>query len=310
LQAEVIALFAERVVAVREDESERHQEQLTQFSKALKDGQAEWGRVRPQFAECLTHYKEAAEKQIRQIRMDLASTAEALQEYVAAFVGQGADQERRLDQDLQRLISLREKKSLPEVQSGLDEVCEALTENLRRLKSQNQVIVGQLRDEIRTLQKRLEQAQRRVENKAGNLSHRLAFERRLEERITRDEIFSLFLVRIINWNAVLERETKDFVLQLTDVVSAHLKESLGRETFSGRWYDGYFAAIVPVDKRMAFETSESLARNLTRSYSVTAGRETRSVDLKARTAVIDHVKGQSPEHMLRRVDQLIRAFES
>ncbi|MBY0372654.1 MAG: diguanylate cyclase, partial [Bryobacteraceae bacterium] len=112
-----------------------------------------------------------------------------------------------------------------------------------------------------------------------------------------------------NWSHILQTETAERASILISEVHSRLNESLGADTFAGRWYDGYLTALVPLDKRAAMDASDELVRQLSGRYPVPDGASTKMLQISVRIAVLDHFKGQTAEHLLKRVDQLIRAFE-
>ena len=252
----------------------------------------------------LRAYRESAEKKVASLRRDLASTADAMQEYVTRFTGHDENQERLLNSDLERLSMLRRMTNLTQVQAGLDIVRQSLAGTVEQIKAHNQAIIAQLRDEIRTLHKRLEGPERR-DAQSGTLVNRAPFERRIRAKVNSQEIFSLYLVRITNWKEIFGVLEQEDAQTLVTNVADKLSKVLGPDTFSGRWYDGYFAAIIAVDKRKAMEGASDLAQQIAGAHSTGRG----SVAIRVRVAVVDYIPGQDADQTLKRVEQLIKAFE-
>jgi len=293
----LLEIVAAEAVAVDETDASAHQGRLRQLAKRQNDWE-------PALQAELRAYREGAEKKVEQLRRELASTADAMQEYVTRFAGQDQNQEKALVADLNRLATLRKLTDLSQIQAGLDIVRESIAGTVEQIKAQNQAIIAQLRDEIRTLHKRLDSPERR-DARAGNLVNRAPFERRIRAKVNVHEVFSLYLVRITNWKDIIGSLDQDEAQTLVNNVSDKLGRILGPDTFTGRWYDGYFVAILSVDKRAAMEGASDLAQHIAGVYPT--GHV--PVAIRIRVAVVDYIAGQDADQTLKRLDQLIRAFE-
>ena len=290
-------IVAAEAIVVDETDATEHQGRLRQLAKR----QTDW---EPALQAELRAYRESAEKKVEQVRLDLASTADAMQEYVTRFAGQDQNQEKAFVSDLERLGTIRKMTNLSQIQAGLDIVRESIAGTVEQIKAQNQAIIAQLRDEIRTLHKRLDSPERR-DARAGSIVNRAPFERRIRGKVNAHEIFSLYLVRVTNWKDLIGSLDQDEAQTLVNNVGDKLGQLLGPETFTGRWYDGYFVAILSVDKRAAMEGASDLARQIAGVYPT----GTAPVAIRIRVAVVDYIAGQDADQTLKRLDQLIRAFE-
>ena len=294
----LLEVLAEEAISVDETDAHEHKARLRQMgTKPSPD-------LETRLQLELRTYRESAEKKVITLRRDLANTADAMQEYVTRFASHDENQEKLLNSDLERLALLRRMTNLSQVQAGLDVVRQSIASTVQQIKAHNQAIVAQLRDEIRTLHKRLESSAPR-EIQTGTLVNRAPFERRIRAKVNGQEVFSLYLVRITNWKEIFTSLDQEDVQTLVTNVANKLASVLGPDTFSGRWYDGYFAAIVGVDKRKAMEGASDLAQQIAGVYP--SGRV--SVSIRIRVAVVDYILGHDADQTLKRVEQLIRAFE-
>lgn len=294
----LIAMLADEAIVIDPPETDEYKARLrTLAGRLAADTEA-------QLKLELHSYREAAEKKISHLRTDLASTADAMQQYVTRFSTQDQSQEKLLSTDLERLALIRRMMDITQIHTAIDAVRQSLVDTIEQMKAQNQAIIVQLRDEIRTLHKRLDTPGRR-ESQPGTLANRAPFERRIRAKIENQEIFSLYLIRITNWKEAINTNSQDTAQTLVNQIADRLARLLGPDTFTGRWYDGYFAAILAIDKRTAMEGASDLAQQLAGLYQVGGSM----ISIRARVAVVDHIQGQDADQMLRRVEQLIRAFE-
>ena len=304
-------IVADETVSIEAGMAEKQRQQLRLLAKqgeGVKQNQefAGWSQlVRVQLHE----YRRAVESRVEQQKKDLESTGAALQEAMEVVAQQGEDQTKRLRTELGNLGQLRNVLKLEDVHRGIDTVAHSLTDVVRTMQVQNSLVVAQMRDEIRTLQQRLELAERRDRGANGNLSNRGPFERRLQTKIAADEVFSLFLIRISNWKQLLTGLSQEKAQTLVNDVAVRLNQVLGSETFAGRWYDGYFAAIVAAAKRQALEATQEVSQKVSGPYKLSSAPGEKAVIISVRVAVLEHYSGQTADHLLRRVDELIRAYE-
>jgi GGDEF domain-containing protein len=294
----IAEMLASEVIRVEAAEAEEHQSRLRKLAT----------RATPDLEQLLQlelhAYRESAEKKVEQLRRDLASTADAMQEYIARFSSQDQNQETLFRTDLERLSKLRRLSDVSQIHAGLAVVQQSIAGTVEQIKAQNQAIIAQLRDEIRTLHKRLDNPDRR-DPRGGTLVNRAPFERRIRLKVNNQEIFSLYLIRVTNWKEIVAILDQEHAQTLVTNIADRLAQLLGPDTFTGRWYDGYFAAILGVDKRKAMEGASDLAQQLAGAYST--GRS--PVAIRVRVAVVDYIPGQDADQTLLRVEQLIRAFE-
>ncbi|MBY0503218.1 MAG: hypothetical protein K2X03_04885 [Bryobacteraceae bacterium] len=294
----MLDLLANEAITVDPADTTAHRDRLRQLSKRATH------ELEAALQAELRAHRDSAEKKVEQLRRELASTADAMQEYVTRFAGQDQTQEKALVSDLERLATLRKMTNLNQIQAGLDIVRQSIAGTVEQIRAQNQAIIAQLRDEIRTLHKRLDSPERRETN-AGSLVNRAPFERRIRAKVNGHEVFSLYLVRITNWKDLICSLDQEEAHTLVNNVSDKLGKILGPDTFAGRWYDGYFVAIIGIDKRAAMEGASDLAQQIAGVYPT--GHV--PVAIRVRVAVVDYLAGQDADQTLKRLDQLIRAFE-
>lgn len=294
----LLEVLAEETIAIDEAEAGQHKARLRQMSATAAPD------VEKHLQLELRTYREGAEAKLAALRKDLSGTADALQEYVIRFSGQDEKQEKLLKSDLERLGALRSATDVSQIHAGLDIVRQSIAGTVEQIKNHNKAIIAQLRDEIRTLQKRLDSPERR-EVQAGTIVNRAPFERRIRVKVNAHEVFSLYLIRITNWKDVVNSFDQEEAQTLVTSVGDKLASVMGSDTFTGRWYDGYFAAIINVDKRTAMEGASDVAQQLAGVYTTDRAQ----VAVRVRVAVVDHIQGHSADQTLGRIDQLIRAFE-
>lgn len=296
----LMEVLAEEAIGVDSTDSDAHKGRLRQMGASIPSD------LEKQLQTELSTYRQAVEAKVDAWKQNSTNTTAAMDEYATHFAGKDENQEKVLADELEHLGLLCQLTDLAQIKAGLDGARDRFTNTLRQLKVQNASLIAQLREENRSLQARLGGPDRRVAQKqGGTLANRAPFERRIRAKVYAHETFSMYLIRITNWRDVISSFDQEEAQILVNSVGEKLASVMGGDTFSGRWYDGYFAAIVNVDKRTAMEGASDIAQQLGGVYTTDRAQ----VAVRVRIAVVDYILGHDTEQTLDRIDQLIRAFE-
>ena len=280
----VVNLLSEETIVADDNTAETQRWKLRTLASqaAGLDADVAFERWMPELRTAQRDYRDWIEKRLKQLERDLTQTGAALQDAMLSVATQGEDEERRLGSEIEKLKTLRAKDSVEEIKSGLDQACSNLDHLIQNMQTQNHMLVAQLRDEIKTLQTRLETAERRQVSVPGNLSHRGFFERKIEARVAAGDTFSLYLVRVVHWKNLLTVLSQEKAQALSNDVSQRLARALGEETFAGRWYDGYFAALVSTGKRDAMSATNEIQHKVSGGYKLGTDAADKPVNVTVR----------------------------
>lgn len=296
LNAEIIRLIGRTAVAVEPSEHEALQQRLAGVGTGLSALAAE-----------LESYKQNAETAVGRLRSELRRACGQLESTVNSVSHHNEDTGRAMSGHIRRVTDLQRLVSAEEMRSGLTQLSEGLADTAGTIQRQNQLVVEQLATEILSLRKQLEAAEKKGVA-GGTLAHREAFEEQVRAWIERGERFAVIIVRVSNWRKLMDRVTKTGATRLTDKIVARAQAILGAECFAGRWFDGYTAALIPFDRRTGVDRFDDIRNAVGGSYSLTEAESNLELSVQVRIWFIEHASGQTAEHMLWRVDQLVRSF--
>ncbi len=294
----LIEVVAQEAITVERTATAAHQAKLRQLA-GLDSGDG----VETMLQLEMRSYREHAEKKIDDLRSDLAGAAVAIQDYITRLSDADQGHEELLATDLERLTTLRRIRDVDQIHASLNQVCQNPATTLQQIKKQNQAVIIQLQDEIRTLHRTLDKM-----NGVKRLdpTNRGPLESNIRAKSERRELFSLYLVRIINWKMITGQLSEFESGVLAKLVTERLSCFLGLETFAGCWERGNFVAVVAVDKTTAEKHAGPLGQLVAGIYE-DAGR---SVTPQARVVVVASPLGQDVERTILSIQQLIEAFES
>ena len=293
---EILSLLGRTAVVVEPSEHELLQKSL-----------AEAGTDLAKLAGALEHYKSGAEQSVSRLRSELRRACGQLQSTVNSVTNQSEDTERALTGHVRRATDLRDLGTLEEMRGGLLQLSQGLSETAASIQSQSRIVVQQLAAEIHSLRKQLEAAELKGA-RSGTLAHREAFEEQVRLWIERRDRFAVIILRVSNWRKLMDRVTRTGASRLTDKIVARAQAMLGAECFAGRWFDGYAAAIIPFDRRTGVDRFDEIRNSVGGTYSLSESDATLDLSVQVRIWFIEHAPGQTAEHMLWRIDQLVRSF--
>jgi len=208
-------------------------------------------RLRTEIRGELRDYHDRAARYVDHLRTELNNAGRALNELLATCQGDtGA--ERKLSDTIVQVRGLESAHSLDDVRINARRIAISIAQCAEQIKRERDSVVVQLRDEIRTLQKTVEQAQRaaRVDDLTG------CYNREEVERLIRREIVSgrpitVLHVWLRNFELLRDLHSVGIVDQLVVSFSKRVGR-LAKEAVLGRWQSDVFCLV----------TDSALARDL------------------------------------------------
>lgn len=285
-----------------------HQHRMEALIGEGREQAGDGTRLRQQAVAELRRYKEHCEGEISRLRTELGKTCMQLESTMKTAETSGSDAQDAMEDHRQRVDHLRRSPSFDEVRTGLSSLADELSTTSATMQRQNRLLVEQLAAEIQSLRRQLEHVEQNPRIK-GTLAHREAFEEQVRAWIGRDIRFAIIIIRVSNWRQLMERLSRTGAHRLTDKIVARAQASLGAECYAGRWFDGYVGALVPFDRRSSVDRFDEIKRAVGGTYTLTEDDAGGKFTVQVRIWFIEHSIGQTAEHLLWRVDQLIRSFD-
>ncbi len=305
-----LATVADHPSAADVADQQAFRTQVLALAEQLKHAEThpELAAIAPAFEEQIVGLDKKSRAYLANLQKELTATVTALQQVTASFASTGEDHGERLRKELDQLGRLSGAKSIEVIRVGLQEVHRRIGDAVVELQRQNQLVVAQLRDEIRALHEQIQRVEATEKRSAqkGTLFNRNTFELRVTEWLASRQVFCLLVVRLSNWQQIVGQASHDQADELLSHVFQRLQRAVGPETFCARWHEGYFASIVPLDKVTTMKTSKEIVGRLEGEYTLSSSLRFR---IQVSTGVIDARSGDTVDTLLRRAGQLVTAFE-
>lgn len=233
-------------------------------------------QIRTSVRAGLRDYHDRAERYIGELRDRLAATMAAMNEMLASLVSGDTDGESRLKEEITKLTSLEQSGSLDEIRSGLHWSVVSLSSCVQEMRHEKDLVITQLRDEIRTLQHSLEEARRAATTDAiTGVYNRQAFQEGLLKELSIGCNAAIICITLQNLRSLTGWYTSEIIDQLLAAVVKRARNVLPEEATLGRWKENVFCAVV------ASAAADELVNNLTRqtggNYVCFDGSEARTL---------------------------------
>lgn len=189
----------------------------------------------------LREYRDRAARYIDELRKTAAATTAALEQMLATLQCGDSDGEAQIKNEINRLESLRSLNDLNEMRAALEERVSSLAACVERLKREKDLVVAQLRDEIRILHTAIEQPRAAAAKDAltGALI-RQEFQKALARELNAGRAIIVFRLDLQGLRNFPKRIITD---QLVTAVYRRALQMLPSENIVGRWREDVFCIL-------------------------------------------------------------------
>jgi hypothetical protein len=199
--ADAVETSAEHVVEVnREDAANFRQQVLTLAERVGSTAAAEdLDQARTQYRGELRDYSRKASETVSRMREDLDAAAKAMQRFAAGVSTSGAEHESVMRREFTQLRSAAESDDVREVRYAVHQTLDAVTASYESLQAAHNLVIAEMKDEIRVLQGELERSRtnKRVErNPADDFGARARFDKQIEDLLQRGKAFDVLVLSL------------------------------------------------------------------------------------------------------------------
>ena len=192
--AQAAETAAQHVVEVDADEAHRFRKQVLGLAGRLGEqpGPEALSVARSMFQSELRGYAERAGIDIRRLKNELGAAAQAMQSLAQGITTGGSEHEAVLNREFQLLTRAADAPDVPTIRAAIHETVATVSASYQDLKQSHNLVIAQLRDEIRVLQQAMH-TERKPDTEEA-LVEKHALDRRIEEMLRRRQPFHLMLV--------------------------------------------------------------------------------------------------------------------
>ena len=257
----------------------------------------------------LRDYHENAGRSLTRLNQQLSSTVTALRQMMDTLASGSEDQQDRLKSEMERLKGLVRVEDLTVLRSGINESLNGISGCIDHIHRQNQLVVAQLRDEIRTLHSRVEAAERTaaVDPVTGAMSRR-EIESAIQREVSNSVPFCLIFVWVKNLKMLQRQYGRKISDDLTIAACRRFADIVEQRGMVGRWSDDELIAIVRIQKTDAIRFCKDLPSQIKGPHECVHQNRTLHLLLQVSAGVVEARPGERAERLLDRADTLMRAL--
>ena len=256
----------------------------------------------------LREYRERAHQHLERLRKEVVSAAAAMKIFADSVASHGADHERQLARELNHLETLAQVEDLGQVRHGIHAATHSISSSVDQMRRSNQLVIAQLRDEIRLLHQEIQTERRALlTDRASGAWNRQKLESRIIELLHQDEPFCVLLVGLRNFKALDGRHSSTVIAGALKAVLMRLHQMLGEDAMVGRWSEEEFAAILAMEPSQVMALSKQVTAKLSGDYAVQENGLSHNVTIHATAGMVDRRAGADPEGFRRKLEQMSAA---
>ncbi|MGH9558173.1 MAG: GGDEF domain-containing protein [Bryobacteraceae bacterium] len=286
-----------------------HIDQLGQRLSVATIHPDEFRAIQSSFRGELREYRDQVQQRLARMKTELEASATALAALAGTISCSGADHEKYVRRELERLNSAAQSSgSMEELRSRIRKTISEIGSSLDNMRRANEMTVAQLRDEIRVLHDQL-QAERRAlfTDPCSGAWNRQKIVERLEEMLRQPEPFCLVLIGIRNLKRIEQRYSRT-VLEGTLKALLQRFRGMTGDAAIGRWSDDQFAALLDIEPGGAMALSREAARKLSGAYSVQENGLAQEVLIEVTAGVLVRGRADDSNAFRKKLGQLASAL--
>jgi len=248
-----------------------------------------WEALQAEFRSELRAYRDKAGEQLGRMRAEIKAAADAMLIFADSVASNGLDHEEQLQEELGQLESAIKDEDLSQVRAVIGSAVGTITASVAKMQRSHQLVIAQLRDEMRLLHKQIDTERRTLyTDRATGLWNRQKLDSQITDRLENDQPFCMLLVRLRNLKQLESGYSRTVIEGAIKALVQRFTAMIGEETLLGRWNDEDFAAILDIQQAEAIAISREATTKLSGTYSVQGKGGWQNVPLQAVAAVIDH----------------------
>jgi F0F1-type ATP synthase membrane subunit b/b' len=337
VSARTLVRFDERQVA---DQKDLLQLEAVRIEESRSE--TELRAAYEQVERVLEEHNSNGEAHIQNLRENLNSTARVLQAVLTQMAGSGAAHHDALEHDLERLKEITRIDEIDRLKRELNETAAQIADRLTSMRREYQLIVTQLRDEIRTLHQELQdraqspsqrvaspgtpallEAEPPVPEPASTTApvlepaedalqgmKRAEFEEVLKVKSEQGEQYSLVVILLSNLADLFTKHDPAHVLTLMEIAARRVVDSFTGNPFWIRWEDDCFLVCTHYRGTAASSWAYSLAERLSGPQRLKTESGIAELPLGVAAAAVDCGPTDNPDALLKRASDLILTLRS
>ncbi len=249
----------------------------------------------------LRDYRDRATRYIEHLRLELKNTGTALNELLSSCQADTGS-EQMLKEQVKQIRGLESARDLEDVRISARRIATAVAQCAEQIKREKDSVILQLRDEIRTLHKAMEQAERAA--KADEITgcyNRAEMERLIRREMVGKRSFTVVHVWLRNFEQ-LRGFTPVGIMDQLAISFSKRAVSIAKGTALGRWESDVFCLIA--ENGAAKELSSDVMRRCSGTYACNQGDGSVTLNLQLTATLFAPPPGSDVEAVFKKIQNL------
>jgi len=266
-------------------------------------------KVQSSFQGELRDYRDHAHEQIKRLRKDVEAAAAAVETFAGTFAASGADHEVDLKRELKRLDNAAQADDLAQLRSSVQAAVGGIASSFERMRTSNQLAIGQLKDEIRLLHQQIEAERRSRTPNASSESWDLkkiggGVDQLLSQRVP----FYLVVVVVRNLTGLENIHSRSVIELGLNSLQGRLRSLVSGAVMTGRWRKDQFVALVRGGPAGAKDMSRDVGQQLSKAYLLLENGVSHKLMFNVLAGVVYHDGSSDPVKLYPRLEQMLETL--
>ena len=285
----------------------REQLQALRDQLRLDTAANELEAVQASFDTELKEYSDKTRQQIQKLRQDVQAAAAAVETFAGSIHESEVILESGLKRELSHLNQSAASSDIQEIRDVIRMSTAKIASSVEQMRSSNQLVIAQLKDEIRLLHQEVQSA-RRTQSPDPASKSREQISGRMEEFVKKSTPFSVLLVVVRNLEGLQNCYSENVIESALRGFQTRFENILPSSAMVGRWANDQFAAILSSAPSSAIEMSSEVVRKLSEPFLEQEKGGAHSIIFTPRAGVIEFRPGSDLSKVHGRLQQLAGAL--
>jgi len=303
------ALYSTEQNAIEVDSAQaaHFRSQLQVLRDQLRTGAArsELEAVQNAFEAELKDYHDKIQDQIQHLRQEAQAAAAAVESFAGSISESEGKLEAGIERELKTLNQSAASDDIAVMRGAIQASSAKIASSVQQMRASNQLMIAQLKDEIRILHQEIQSARRSQPAPDPSQESHRRMSGRMQEFISKRAPFSVLLVVVRNLEGLENCYSTDAIEGALGTFQSRFEGILPSSAIVGRWARDQFAAILSAAPGDAIEMSREIVHRLSEPF---AEREKQPIAFSPRAGVVEFSAGSDLAKFQVRLQQLAEAL--
>jgi GGDEF domain-containing protein len=265
--------------------------------------------VQTSFDAELKDYRDKTREQIDHLRREIKAATAAVESFATSVTANGTELESGLKHELQRLNQAAASDDVNQMRGAIRTATTKIAASVEHMRSANQLVIAQLKDEIRLLHQEVRAARRSnsAEPEPAKES-RQKIDSQIDTLMRQGNGFSVLLVVVTNLEGMRNIHSSQLIENGLRAFESRFQSIVPGAAMTGRWSKDQFAAVLGTEPANAIAMSSEVMQKLSAPFIEQDQGTSRSLSFNVKAGVIEFRPGTDPSKFQAKLKQLAGAL--